>query len=264
MLTGVDVSHWQGVIDWGKVAPQVKFAILKCTEGATYQDISYPANKVGCDREGILHGVYHFFRSNADPVQQAENFYNYAADPGLDFWCVDVEVNNGGDIRSVLKAMLQHLEQLTGKIPWVYSAKYFWNDNIGAQPWASRCPLWVANYGVQQPALPNGWSKWGIWQYSSHGAMDGIQGDVDMNIFNDTDYNIHAVFEGAYPIPIPDKVRVIANSLNVRLTPNGTIWGAVPYGTIFGVIGQGNDSNNKKWWKVGSQSWVASWWCESI
>jgi len=65
------------------------------------------------------------------------------------------------------------------------------------------------------------------------------------------------------PPPLPSKVRVTANVLNVRLTPGGTLVGYVPFGTIFGVTGQANDNTGKKWWKVGS-CYVASWYTELV
>jgi lysozyme len=269
MITGIDISHWQGSINWAKVSSQVKFAILKCSEGTNYRDDTYKTNKAGCANNGIPHGAYHFFRSNADPIDQAEIFYEWGNDSSMKFWCVDVEANNGGNIRYVLQTMLQKLEQLTGRVPWIYTAKYFWNANIGAQSWASRCPLWVANYSVTQPTLPAGWSKWGVWQYSSHGTIAGISGNVDMNIFNDNDYDLNAVFGNGSsqppppPQPLPDKVRTTAQFLNIRSSPGGALCGYVPYRTIFGVNGQALDANGKKWWKIGA-AYIASWYTEII
>ncbi len=111
MIQGSDVSHWQGVIDWELVAPQVSFVIMKCTEGEQYKDIRYPANKAGCVKYGIPHGAYHFFRSNVNPITQAELFWDYAKDDDMQVWVVDVEANNGGDIRGNLKSMLERLSR---------------------------------------------------------------------------------------------------------------------------------------------------------
>ncbi len=266
MLTGIDVSHWDGVIDWATVKPNISFAVLKCTEGVTFKDDTYSRNKAGCEINGIPHGCYHFFRSNDNPIVQAELFYNTAADNNLRFWCVDVEANNGGDIKANLHAMLDRLEQLTGKVPWLYTAQSFWNGNIGAQPWASRCPLWVANYTTgSQPAMPNGWNSWKIWQYSDKGSIPGIPSAVDMNHFAGTEADLQAIFGNGEAVPpAPHIVRVIASVLNVRKTPNGVMVGYVPYDTRLAVIGQANDGSGRKWLQVGSGSWVASWYCQEV
>jgi lysozyme len=261
-LIGVDVSHWRGRIDWATAKPHIRFAILKCTESDWYKDDTYDFNKLGCEINGIPHGVYHFFRSNRDPVAQANLFYTCAVDPSLNFWCVDVESNDGGDIRGNLKKMLDRLEQLTGKPPWIYTAKYFWNDNIGAQAWASRLPLWVANYDVNQPALPNGWSDWGLWQYGDHGAVPGIPGNVDMDYFPKSEIYLPIVF-GNGELPEYYCVRTTANSLYVRSSPNGLIKGYVPLGTRFQVIGE-VIKNNYKWLQVGDASYIGASWTEVI
>jgi lysozyme len=270
MLNGIDVSHWEGRIDWSAASKSIDFAILKCTEGANFKDDTYAFNKVGCEINHIPHGAYHFFRSNIDPMVQAELFWNTVADENLNFWCIDVESNNGGEIKTNLKILLQRIEELSGKIPWIYTGPYYWNENIGAQPWASKCPLWVANYGVPVSMLPNGWSKYGIWQYSDKGIIPGIAGGVDMDRFPGTEAELQAIFGNGDVVipapppsapPLPDKVRVLASSLNMRKTPGGALVGSVPQGTIFGITGQANDTNGKRWWKVGS-SYIASWYCE--
>ena len=224
---GIDVSHWEGSINWALVKPQISFAILKCTEGTTYKDSRYRENKTGCVNNGIPHGVYHFFRSNIDGAAQAQYFYDFAADRDLKVWAVDVEANNGGDIRGNLKSMLDRLEQLTGVIPFIYTAKYFWNYNIGAQPWASRCQLWVANYEVSTPALPAGWTSWVFWQYSEKGNVNGIIGWCDMDKFDGTQDELNVLFgNGTVPaLPqneiMPQGYRVVtADWLNIRSLPS--------------------------------------------
>ena len=72
---GIDVSHWQGQIDWPAVRSAGKiFAFIKATEGTSYQDPAFPANWQGSKAAGLRRGAYHFFRPAQDPAKQADLF----------------------------------------------------------------------------------------------------------------------------------------------------------------------------------------------
>ena len=78
MLPGIDVSHWQGSIDWTAVASSgVRFAIAKSTDGREYVDATYLTNKAGAEANGIVFGAYHFARPDAsadDAIAEADHF----------------------------------------------------------------------------------------------------------------------------------------------------------------------------------------------
>src|ERR1700677_3355012 len=77
-VPGIDVSHYQGDIDWHAVAASgVKFAYIKATEGAAYIDPSFAQNVVGAQAAGVLVGVYHFLTAG-DWLAQASNFLETA------------------------------------------------------------------------------------------------------------------------------------------------------------------------------------------
>jgi GH25 family lysozyme M1 (1,4-beta-N-acetylmuramidase) len=261
MLKGIDVSRWQGVIDWALVKPQVSFAILKATEGVYWTDPTYLVNKQGCAANGIPHGAYHFFRSNADPNAQANHFYNIAGSD-IDVLVADVETNDGGDLKANLNTFVERLEDISGKAPMIYTAPAFWRAyGIHDPTWCNQYYLWIANYGVSSPAVPTGWTEWKIWQYNDKGVINGIPGNsVDLNYFHGTQAELDKLFGNGSSLP--DKVRVTANILNIRKLPGGTQVGYCPFGTIFGVIGQANDTNGKRWFKVGPGSYIASWYTE--
>ena len=74
---GIDVSHYQGTVDWVKVkATGITFAYAKATDGNTYTDPQFHTNWQGMRAAGILRGAYHFYETNDDPVTQANNFIN--------------------------------------------------------------------------------------------------------------------------------------------------------------------------------------------
>jgi hypothetical protein len=224
-------------------------------------------NKQGCIDNGIPHGAYHFFRTNVNSVTQADYFYAHLGG-NMSMLVCDVETNDGGDLKANLRTFVERFEDISGLRLWIYTAPAFWRAyGIHDEQWCAYFPLWIANYGVTQPNIPPGWSFWDMWQYSDRGVIPGIPGNtVDLNRFDGTEAELMQIFRNGVvvPPPLPDKVKVIANVLNIRKTPGGTMVGYAPLGTVFGVVGQADDTKGNKWYKVGSGSWIASWWTENV
>lgn len=277
-LLGVDVSHWEPNIDWRLVATTAKFAICKCTEGVSYFDDTYLANKAGCQANGIPFGAYHFFRSNVDPIAQANNFWNHVG-PGVKVIVADVETNDIGlmhagaddcqaplndseveDLRANLRTFMGSLEILSGLQPFIYTSPGFWNTyGIHDPAWQADIPLWVADWrGFQNPQIPIGWTSWVIWQYSDKGTVPGINGYVDVNRYPGTEEQLRALFGNGQPQPLPSVVRVTASVLNVRSQPMGIIVGQVKQGWLLGVNGDGY-YGAVRWFKIGT-GYVSSEW----
>ncbi len=186
-LDGIDVSHWQGSIDWVAVRGSgVDFAFIKATEGATYTDPQFARNWAAAADAGVRRGAYHYFRPSVDAVKQAENFLRAARIGPNDLPAVlDVETSEGvaGDaLLLAVRTWLETVERATGKRPIVYTYPDFWNRYAAGSP--GPYPLWIANYGRDQPSVPIGWNDWTFWQYTSTGRVPGIAGDVDQNRFN--------------------------------------------------------------------------------
>ena len=186
-LDGIDVSHWQGSIDWAAVRGSgVDFAFIKATEGGTYTDPRFARNWAAAADAGVMRGAYHYFRPNVDPVTQAENFLRAARIGPNDLPAVlDVETSDGVAGDALLRAVrtwLETVERATGKRPIVYTYPDFWNRYASGP--VGPYPLWIANYGRDQPLVPIGWTDWTFWQYTSTGRVPGIVGDVDQNRFN--------------------------------------------------------------------------------
>ncbi len=77
---GVDVSHWEGKIDWDEAAHWIPFAYFKCTDGLSLFDNTYLPNKNGCQAAGLPFAPYHYFQPDRDPVRQAQFFVEKAGD----------------------------------------------------------------------------------------------------------------------------------------------------------------------------------------
>ena len=202
-VPGIDVSYWDAGIDWPKVrATGQRFVVAKATEGDFYSDPTFDDNWFGAKSAGLLRGAYHFYRCNVDAKKQADYFINYVRtvkDDGELPPVLDLESNDGQKKEKIIPAVklwLDRVEAAFGKKPIIYSGQYFLQDYLseaggGPPAWAKDYPLWLAQYPNQyvegsKPFLPRGWFKWTIWQYSEKGRVNGINADVDMNVFNGT------------------------------------------------------------------------------
>jgi lysozyme len=183
LLAGIDVSHFQGEVDWAGVAGTgVRFAFIKATEGLDDVDPRFAQNWQGSRAAGLLRGAYHFLHPNLDGRQQAAHFLSVvtldddALPPAL-----DVEVTDGVDratLGTCIESWLGAVEAALGCKPVIYADPWFWRDQVGADLGAY--PLWLACYAAQ-PEIPAGWQSWTFWQHSQSGAVDGIAGAVDLD-----------------------------------------------------------------------------------
>lgn len=183
---GIDVSHDQGTVDWPAVVQAgYVFTFIKATEGETYVDPEFERNWTGAKAAGLLRGAYHFFRAEDSPQSQVELFWKTVGDTGELPLVVDVEETMGVSAATLISNLTQFLaglQQASGRMPMIYTGPGFWNG-LGTAAFGGY-PLWVAEYGVSQPRLPDGWTSWAFWQHSESGSVPGIQGAVDLDVFN--------------------------------------------------------------------------------
>lgn len=184
---GIDVSHFQGTVSWTQVKQAgILFAFAKATDGVTYVDPQFATNWAAIKEAGLLRGAYHFFEPADDAVQQAEFFLSTVQIETGDLPPVlDVE-KIGSSSEALWQGVQTWLEQVeagTGVQPILYMSPGFANE-YGAPSSLAAYPLWIAEYGVDQPALPDGWTSWLIWQYSETGSVTGVVGNVDRDKLN--------------------------------------------------------------------------------
>jgi lysozyme len=192
-VIGIDISTFQGTIDWGAVAQskKVDFAYAKATEGETFADDQFARNWQTMKLRSVPRGAYHFFRFAGDPIRQADHFISVVQPEKGDLLpMVDVEVDDG--VKSIdakvgaLASFIGRVEKaLGGRRMVIYTGYGFWNGSMGGSDAFSGHPLWIAEYNSDlQPALPAGWNSWSIWQYSDAGSIPGIAGNVDLDRLN--------------------------------------------------------------------------------
>ncbi|KRL73796.1 phage lysin [Ligilactobacillus saerimneri DSM 16049] len=192
----IDVSEWQGVIDWpAVVADDVTLSIIRVQHGSTHQDLKYMENLQKCIAAGGKYAVYAYFAavSTADAQVEAQDFYNrtqqvVAGKQQPLFYAIDIEsVEMNGDVsqmRAGVEAYMNKLNSLgipDSKIV-LYIANHLYdsfNLNV-SRPGA----IWIPSYGQNDGSLANSLKPthpYDLWQYTSKGAVKGITGNVDMN-----------------------------------------------------------------------------------
>lgn len=188
VVQGVDVSVYQGTVDWTKVkAAGIDFAIARISDGSAL-DTQFAANWSGMQSAGIIRGAYQYFEPGQDPTTQANiviSAVGMLATGDLPV-TADMEITGGQSAATIaanLQTWMNAVKAGTGKQPMIYTASGFWNGSVNSTAFASD-PLWVANWGVTCPGLPDGWSNWDFWQYSDMGSVSGIGATVDLDEFN--------------------------------------------------------------------------------
>ncbi len=195
VVHGLDVSKWQGDVDWPAVRGDGNdFAIARTTHGTGIIDEYFEQNWREIRDAGLIRGTYQYYEPGQDPIAQADIMLNMIdAAGGLlpeDLPPVlDLETAGGLSASAVVASALvwlEYVEQQTQKRPMIYSAASF-GDTLGNS--LSGYPLWVANYKSTYagncPKVPDGWSAWRIWQYSDSGTSSGTNTNtVDLNIFD--------------------------------------------------------------------------------
>lgn len=193
-VKGIDVSKYQGTIDWTKVAAAgVKFSFVRISDGTQSIDATFDTNWSGSRAAGIKHGAYQLFRASQDPIAQADILLD-AIDHKLEADdlppVIDVELadgQTGAEIAAGVGAWLDHVRAAIGRDPIIYTGFYFWRDTVGAVDYTSS-PLWHAQYTSDScPEIAPPWQNWAFWQYTDSGTVNGITGGVDTNRFNGDD-----------------------------------------------------------------------------
>jgi lysozyme len=165
-VKGLDVSHYQGQIDWNQVyAAGYFFMSAKATEGVSVVDDTFAYNWAQAKAAGFIRSAYHFFHPSEDPTAQANNFL---AQLGSDFGelpvALDWEVHEGTIQQELDNALiwLDIVEKATGRKPFLYSYCDYFND-LGNASWFANYPLWIAAY-TSAPVIPAPWTSYVLWQ----------------------------------------------------------------------------------------------------
>ncbi|MBR2087261.1 MAG: glycoside hydrolase family 25 [Oscillospiraceae bacterium] len=196
-VRGVDVSRYQGTIDWQVLASQdVTFAFIKATEGSSHQDPCFAYNWEEARKCGVYAGAYHFFSYDSGGETQARNFIDTVGmnegtlPPVVDLEFYGDYYDNPPDkqeTRKTLNALLMALETYYGKKPIIYTTpRAYYSYILGGG--YGEYPLWIRE--VHTKPIVN----WVFWQYSDQGLLEGYDGKqadqteafIDLNVYRGT------------------------------------------------------------------------------
>ena len=187
-VMGIDVSHHNGDVDWRRVAGRdVEFVYLKATEGGDFKDRRFQENWSRARQSGFRVGAYHFFTLCRSGAEQAKNFID-SVPVASDSLPPVVDLEFGGncsarpsldDFRGELRAYLDAVEARYGRTAVLYVTQPFDEDYL-AGAFAAQ-PRWVRSI-IRAPQWARG--RWTLWQFHNRGRVDGVDGPVDLNVFN--------------------------------------------------------------------------------
>jgi len=181
-IMGIDVSHYQGNIDWHEVArsENVHYVYVKATEGAELVDNTLHTNIRGARRAGLKVGVYHFYIPNVAPQQQFRNLQQNVRKSDMDLIpIIDIERRGRDNLATYqrnLKTFIQLVERHYGVKPLLYCSRDFYNKYLTGP--FTHYKYMIARYHPDVPELCDN-AEFVIWQFSSTSYVRGIRGHVD-------------------------------------------------------------------------------------
>ncbi|MGI9351580.1 MAG: glycoside hydrolase family 25 protein [Rhizobiaceae bacterium] len=189
---GIDVSKYQGQIDWGKTRRGgIAFAFIKATEGGDHMDERFRQNWHAAGQAGIPRGAYHFYYFCRTAREQARWFIrNVPRDPNSLPPVLDMEWNHGSKtckhrpspvkVRSEMRTFLRMVQQYYGKKPLIYTTVDFYSDNHLSL--IRDHEFWLRSV-ADHPSKVYPGQNWSFWQYTGTGQIPGIKGETDINVF---------------------------------------------------------------------------------
>lgn len=200
-VKGIDVSHYQGEIDWNTLSSQdISFAFIKATEGSTFVDDRFDYNLENACKSGLSVGAYHFFSYDSPGSLQAENFINTARPfegmlpPVIDLeFYGDYYMNPPGkdEVKPELDALIAALEEHYGLKPIIYVTEKSYELYISGS--YEQYDIWIRNV-ITKPRLADN-RQWTFWQYTDRARLEGYSGEekfIDINVFNGSEDEFNA------------------------------------------------------------------------
>lgn len=252
LVMGIDISHWQtdnGGIDWASVADDgITFAMIKCGggENGIYKDRKFEENIQGALANGIQVGVY--FYSGARDIETAFKEASFCVDIIKGYQITypvafDWELGYGSgydDVDTITKVCETFCDTIAsqGYQPMIYSNKYRWYDAFDGEKLAGKYKTWVAQYPGKfynidgdyadrwqyGDNLSNFEYRYDMWQYTSKGHVNGINGYVDMDIafFSYSNYQVSGLQDPVITLPSENKTINVGDEYDFMAGVKGT------------------------------------------
>lgn len=189
LLYGIDVSHYQGNIDWDKPLKiqdsfPVSFVFVRATAGKNLKDRKFDDFWKALEKRKIIRGAYHYYRPNENSLQQAQNFIKTVRlkkgdlPPVLDIENVP-STQSLDSLKLGLRRWLNAVENHYGMKPIIYSGDDFYGRHLYES--FPEYKVWIANYNF---FVERAERDWHFWQFTDKASIPGCNEPVDANIFN--------------------------------------------------------------------------------
>ena len=247
---GIDVSDWQGYIDYSKVKQSgIEIVYIKSSQGSNIKDPYFDINYENAKNNGLKVGFYHFLTAkNVEQAKQEAQFFSHVIS-GKNPDCklvMDYEIFSGisnEEINNISEVFLEEVKKITNKDIIIYSDLYnaqnTFNNNL-----ASKYQLWLAYYGniSELNNINTNWNNWTGIQYTDRGTINGISGFVDRD-----KYTKEILLNETSQIPIINNPTNSINTEKIYYTVKSgdTLWQiANRYGTTINEITALNNIKN--------------------
>jgi len=186
---GIDVSEYQGDIEWGAVETldndyKISFVFIRATVGDDRLDKRFKENWLKAKENQLIRGAYHYYRPNENSIEQAELFIKTVTlqkgdlPPVLDI--EQLPKNQSVErLKIGLRRWLSKVEEHYKVKPIIYTGERYYDDFLKEE--FSDYLFWIANYNFYREKLEEDWL---FWQFTEKATVSGINGNVDVNIFN--------------------------------------------------------------------------------
>ena len=189
-VIGIDVSHYQGKINWKKVKfinqkkYPIKFVVIRATQGVDDNDSQFDNNWAQTKKNNFVRGAYHYYRPNENSIEQANNFIkNVQLSKGDLPPILDIEKlpknQSIANLKIGLKRFLDIIEKHYNIRPIIYTGERYYQDFLKDE--FSEYAFWIANYNFIDAEINDDYL---FWQFTEQAKINGISEKVDVNIFN--------------------------------------------------------------------------------
>lgn len=186
---GIDVSAYQGAINWEEVKQiedqyPIDYVFIRATAGNDKVDPQFQRNWKGTQHNGLLRGAYHYYRPNENSLEQAKLFIKTVQlekgdlPPILDIEKLP-ENQSMANLKKGLRKWLMAVEAHYKVRPIIYSGEKYYADFLKEA--FSEYTFWIANYNFYRETIQE---EWLFWQFTENARVKGIEGPVDVNIYN--------------------------------------------------------------------------------
>ncbi|NRS89421.1 lysozyme [Flavobacterium sp. 7E] len=186
---GIDVSEYQDAIEWLEVDTleeiyPINFVIIRATVGNDRLDRKFKKNWLGAKENKMIRGAYHYYRPNENSIDQAELFINTVSlqkgdlPPILDIERLPKN-QSIARLKVGLRRWLEKVEAHYKVKPIIYTGESYYDDFLKEE--FSDYLFWIANYNFYREKIQDDWL---FWQFTEKASVPGIEGNVDVNIFN--------------------------------------------------------------------------------